>query len=95
LYQKKLLVMDMVTPFEASCVLFDDRSKLVEHVTDREVETALPQSGGNVKVVVGSRKGETGILRERNSDKNRCLVEMHEDGAIEKFRMDDVALVVN
>jgi G patch domain/KOW motif-containing protein len=94
LYQKKLLITDLVTVDVASAVLLDDRNKLVEQVTKDLVETALPQVGGTVKVVRGSHAGELATLQQRDSEKNRAVIQMEEDGTIETCAMDDVAQFV-
>ncbi len=91
LYQKKLVITDLVTVDVASAVLYDDRSRLVENVTKDLVETALPQSGGVVRVVRGEFAGQMATLRERHSDKNRAVIQLEEDGNIVTCAMDDVA----
>ncbi len=94
LYQKKLLITDLVTEEVASAVLLEDRNKLVEQITEDLVETALPQAGGTVKVVRGSHAGELATLQQRDSDKNRAVIQLDEDGSIETCAMDDVAQFV-
>lgn len=92
LYQKKLVVMDMKTSDVASTVMYDDRQRIVDDISEDLVETAMPQVGGLVRVVRGSdRYGELGVLRERNSEKNKATVQMEDDGMMETFKMDDVA----
>ena len=91
LYQKKMVITDMPGPTTASAVLFDDRSKMVENITQDLVETALPQVGGTVRFVSGDRLGELATLRERNSDKNRGTVQMDDDGTIESCSLDHIA----
>jgi G patch domain/KOW motif-containing protein len=112
LYQKKLIVTDMTTPDTASAVLLDNRTVLIENISQVAkylcfsslfkviiyqdlVETALPQTGGCVKIVRGSRRGELATLQERNSEKNRAIVQLEESGEIHALAMDDVAQWMN
>lgn len=95
LYQKKLIVVDMVSPTVATAVLLENRSKMVENITADLVETALPKPGGQVRVVRGDRTGQIGSLRERNGEKDRAVVQMEDDGKAETFRFDDLAEFVD
>ncbi len=92
LYSKKLVVVDMTDTDTATMVLLEDRNKVLERVHEKMVETVVPACGHNVRIVRGDRCGEVGVLREKNSDKNRALVEMVDDGsAIVALAMDDIA----
>lgn len=95
LYGKKLVVVDLTDVDCASMVLLEDRHKVIENVRESLVETVVPPCGGSVHIVRGERAGETGVVREKNSDKNRALVEMIDDGSIiVTLAMDDIAQYV-
>eukprot|EP00975_Prorocentrum_lima_P014253 3028112-Prorocentrum_lima.AAC.1 len=53
--------------------------KLVEHVIERNVDTALPKAGGRVMVVLGEHKGKVGTLIERNSKAKKGAVVQLDD----------------
>ena len=94
LYQKKLVIVDMVTPVEGTAVLLDNRGKLYEGITKALVETALPQPGVAVCIIQGPMRGLMGILQERSSEKNRAIVQLDEDATMQKLTFDDVAQYV-
>ena len=55
------------------------------------LETALPKPPGEVVVVRGKYRGQGGTLMERNSSKNRAVVQLHEDQSVVALSLDEVA----
>lgn len=48
--------------------------KTFENVKEKHIETVMPKEGGEVIVVRGDRKGETGIMLTRDKKKDSCQI---------------------
>eukprot|EP00466_Bigelowiella_natans_P007939 jgi/Bigna1/44279/e_gw1.92.8.1 len=77
-YNKKGTVYDVTSMYEFTVLMKGDQ-KLVEHVIERNVDTALPKAGGRVMVVLGEHKGKVGTLIERNSKAKKGAVVQLDD----------------
>jgi G patch domain/KOW motif-containing protein len=82
-YNKKARVEDVVSRDEFILVLED--GKLIEHVNEHHVESALPKPGGQVMIVLGQHKGRLGTLIKRDKDKVEGVV--HLQDSMESLRL--------
>lgn len=64
---------------------------LCAEMKQKYVESALPKAGGQVLVVQGKHKGQTGTLLERNGKTAQALVQLDSDMNSVVFGFDDVA----
>ena len=88
-YNKKGYVEDVVSPFLFTVLL--ENNQFVENLKESDVETALPKIPGRVKFVRGSWKGEVGQLIEKDSDKNKGVVQIIRLADITECSLDDIA----
>jgi ribosomal protein L24 len=56
-----------------------------------QLQTALCKVNGYVLIVQGECRGKRGKLLERNSEKDRAVVQLDADQSLVKCRLDDVA----
>ena len=63
----------------------------VINVAERHLETALPKVGGSSIILSGSHKFSKGQLLERDSKKNRGVVQVFEDMSLVTTSLDDMA----
>jgi len=98
LYNRKGVVVDTGGAGEFALLMDDDpaqagdsRARLREGVTQAMVETALPKPGGSVLVVKGKHRGRRGRLLERDSRKDRAVVQLNGDFSVCTLRFDDLS----
>lgn len=89
-YCKKARIEDVLT-LDQCTLTFEGK---VIDVKQRHIETALPKPGGRVLVLRGSNKGRKGTLQERQSKKNKAVVQHEDDLSIGTYRFEDVAQFV-
>jgi G patch domain and KOW motifs-containing protein len=92
-YARKAVVMDVVNPYEFTAMA-DDDGRILDGLTEADVETALPKPGGRAVVVYGPHKGAKGSLLERSSSKNRVVLQLDEDLSVVTLTLDDVTEVI-
>jgi len=68
-----------------------DSGQLVEHLEERDVESALPKPGGNVLLLKGEHKGEIGRLLERNASTSIAAIQLESEMEVIKTSFDDIA----
>ena len=68
-----------------------ENKRLIENLSEDDVETALPKIGGRIKFVRGAYNGDTGTLMEKDSDKNKGVVQIERLAEIVKCSLDDIA----
>jgi len=91
-YRKKGIVNCVTDPRKGVCILdVADPQASLEDVSQRDLETALPKPNGKVKILRGTYHGLEGILLERNSKKDKAIVQLKDDMSVHKFPFDDVA----
>jgi len=88
LYCKRVQILDVIS--RTRCSILSDGS-VVEDVRESMLETALPKAGGNVIVVSGRNKGRKGTLQERNSKKDRVIVQHEDDNSVGYYRFEQVS----
>lgn len=98
LYNKKGVVVDTGGSGEFALLMDGEggadagaRARLREGITQRMVETALPKPGGSILVVRGELRGRRGRLLERDSRRERAVVQMNGDFAVATLGFDDVS----
>lgn len=89
-YQQKGRVEDVIDQYRFTLIM-DGSGKVVEGVTQRNVETALPKAGGKVRVLAGEYKGEVGQLLERDSSTGRGVVRLDSELTSVVISFDDMA----
>ena len=92
-FNKKGRVEDIVSPYEFTVIL-DDNKQLLERVRQDEVETAIPKAGCQVQFVAGSHKGERGVLLEKSSDQNKGVVQLVRFAEVITCSLDDICGLV-
>jgi len=88
-YNKRVKVIDVISKGE--CIVQLDDGKILEGVTEKMIETALPKPGGNILVLAGPLKGQKGILLKRDQDREEATVQIYPDLNVEVIKMDDIA----
>ncbi|KND01425.1 uncharacterized protein SPPG_03230 [Spizellomyces punctatus DAOM BR117] len=91
-YNHKGTIQDVFTAGE--CVLRLDSGELLEGVKDRHVETVIPAVGHLVCVVQctdAEHIGQVGRLKERDSERERAVVEMETSFEYLTFTYDEIA----
>eukprot|EP01080_Neovahlkampfia_damariscottae_P003178 gene3178-5494_t len=91
-YKKKAIVIDVPDIFQCTVKLIDD-DQIIEDVFETMLETVIPSKGENVMVVKGKFRGLIGTLIEKSNSKEVCVVQFHEDDAIQKIHYDDVCMI--
>jgi G patch domain and KOW motifs-containing protein len=89
LYCKRVSIVDV--PSRTSCTVRTDSGRLLEHIKQRHIETALPKVGGTVMVLRGRHRGTTAELLERSSKLAEATVQLSSDLSVRAFSFDDVA----
>lgn len=80
-----------VLPRARCCVRLENSNLLLEGIKEDDLETVVPAVKQPVIVVKGEWKGQRGVILERESSKNRLVVQLDEDYEIVTLRMDDAA----
>jgi hypothetical protein len=91
-YQQKGVVLDVTIRSkgaEATLQMADGR--ILDHVPERYLETALPKPGGNAVVLMGPSRFAKGKLLERDSRANQGVIQVFEDMNILTLSLDDMA----
>jgi G patch domain/KOW motif-containing protein len=96
LYNRKGVVVDTSRAGEFALLMDGEAAAgaegtLREGLTQRMVETALPKPGGSVLVVRGEYRGRRGRLLERDSRKERAVVQLNGDFSVCTLEFDDVS----
>lgn len=98
LYNKKGVVVDTGGAGEFALLMDEDeegtsdgRARLREGITQQMVETALPKPGGSILVVRGELRGRRGRLLERDSRKDKAVVQLNGDFAVCTLGFDDIS----
>jgi hypothetical protein len=91
-YMKKGVVVDVLAPGLAS-VQMDD-GVFCEAVEERDLQTALPKTGGSVIILKGNHKGKRAKLLEKESQSNRGVVQLTDDFQHVICALDDIAEAV-
>ena len=87
-FRDKGVVVD-VTPKGSTLTMSNGR--ILDRVPERYLETALPKVGGKVIVLTGNHRGAKGQLLERDSSKNRGVLQVYEDQSVLTLSLDDMA----
>ena len=91
-YKEKGVVLD-VLPGGAHATIQMTDGEVLDKVTERYLETALPKVGGNAIVLAGDAQHRyaKGRLLERDSSKGRAAVQLFEEMNILNVSLDDIA----
>eukprot|EP00004_Rigifila_ramosa_P024624 TRINITY_DN7200_c0_g1_i1.p1 TRINITY_DN7200_c0_g1~~TRINITY_DN7200_c0_g1_i1.p1 ORF type:complete len:428 (+),score=83.87 TRINITY_DN7200_c0_g1_i1:110-1285(+) len=77
-YLKKGVVVDVID--RTRCIVqLDDQRKLLDGISQRDLETVVPRVGTPVLVVLGRLRGRKGVLLEKNLEKERAVVQLTGD----------------
>ena len=87
-YKEKGVVVDVTRKGVATLKMINEQ---VINVKERDLETALPKSGGNCIILIGKQRLSKGRLLERNSKKNHGVVQLFEDMSVVTTSLDDIA----
>ena len=68
-----------------------DNGRVLDRVSDRCLETALPKTGGSTIVLIGSDRLTKGRLLERDSHNGRGVLQVFEDMNVLTLSLDDMA----
>ena len=91
-YRMKACVLRVVDSVRGDChVRLEESGKLVEGVRQRDIETVLPKSGGEVIVLGGSRRGQRAKLVDINKRREVATLQIYQDMSIVKVHLDDAA----
>ena len=90
LYRKKFHVIDTPNRYEFS-LKSDDAAdtRTYENLQENDFETVLPPIQGEVLILKGEFKGESGILISRDKKRDECIVQVGLDAS--KYSQDDIA----
>jgi hypothetical protein len=87
-YKEKGVVVDVTRKGVATLKMSNGQ---VINVAERHLETALPKAGGNSIILSGDQRHSKGRLLERDSKKNRGVVQVFEDMSVITTSLDDMA----
>ena len=87
-YKEKGVVVD-VTPKGATLQM--SKGSVLDRVPERYLETALPEAGGPVVVLVGKQRHMKGRLLERDSSGATGVIQFFEDMHVMTIPLDDMA----
>jgi len=95
LYAQKAVVQDVIDPFNCICTIAMEDGRIVDHVAQEALDTALPKRNGRVMIVRGVHKGEFGTLLDRKASKGIATIQP--DGSEEsvKLHFEEVAEFVH
>jgi G patch domain/KOW motif-containing protein len=87
-YKEKGVVVDVTRKGVATLKMGNGQ---VINVAERHLETALPKAGGNSIILSGDQRHSKGRLLERDSKKNRGVVQVFEDMSVITTSLDEMA----
>lgn len=90
-YKRKGVVIDITT--HRKCHIRMDNGELLENVSLKHMETALPKIDGVVMILRGKYRSDKGRLLEKQK-RGKVIVQIFhsgEGGAVERLELDDVA----
>ena len=87
-YKEKGVVVDVTRRGVATLKMGNGQ---VINVAERHLETALPKAGGNSIILSGDQRHSKGRLLERDSKKNRGVVQVFEDMSVITTSLDEMA----
>ncbi|ERN08173.1 hypothetical protein AMTRI_Chr09g37590 [Amborella trichopoda] len=90
LYLKKGEVMDVVGPLTCD-ITMDDSKEVIQGVNQEILQTALPQRGGYVLVLLGKHKDVFGKLVEKDLDKGIGIVQDADTFEMVSVELDQIA----
>jgi G patch domain/KOW motif-containing protein len=88
-YKEKAVVEDVTHRGEAT--LRFQGNQVLDGVSEKYLETALPKAGGNAIVLVGKSKHAKGKLLERDSRSGKGVIQVFEDMSVVTLSLDDMA----
>ena len=88
IYKEKGIVVDVSRKGVATLKMGDGQ---VINVAERHLETALPKVGGRSIILSGDHRFSKGRLLERDSKKNRGIIQVYEDMSVVTTSLDDMA----
>lgn len=88
LYKEKGVVLDVTRKGVATLKMDDGQ---VVNVAERHLETALPKVGGRSIILSGDHRFSKGQMLERDSKKNRGVVQVFEDMSVVTTSLDEMA----
>lgn len=86
-FRQKAVVVDVA---KGATIRLDD-GHVLDRVPERYLETALPKAGGNAIVLTGPHKYTKGQLLERDSKRNKAVIQIYEDMNVLTLKLDDIA----
>jgi len=89
-FKQKGVVMDVFKQ-GTDAILHMADGEVLEHISEKYLETALPKVGGNVMILTGPNQYAKGKLLERNSEKCQGVVQLSEDMNVVTIPLDDMA----
>jgi len=92
-FRQKGVVVDVTRRHGATLRMdmADSSGRVLEHVPEHYLETALPKTGGQAVVLTGPNKWAKGRLLERNSKSSKGSIQVFEDMNIITLPLDDIA----
>ena len=88
-YRKKAKIVDVISG--DTCVLMLENGKMLEGISQSQLESVLPDPGGTVLVVRGEGRGEKATLLEKSNSKGTALVQLQHDLSVRECSLDDVS----
>lgn len=87
-YNNKVIVNDIIDGESFSVVT--EKGDVVVGLREKELETVIPGEEGKVMVVRGENKGKIAVLKMRDKEKNKVIVQIMEDLQFLEMTQDDV-----
>jgi len=88
-YKQKAIVLAIKNTYYFP-VRAEESRKTLQGVVEKDVETALPKTGGLVVILRGEHKGQRGTLMRKNKKKQTADVQLLEDLTIVNMDYDDI-----
>ena len=92
-YNTTAYVVDL--PNESRFTLLNKDRILIENVTEKDIETVIPEIGEHVVILKGKEKGEFAELIEKDNDKNILLVRLLNDFSIKNYKFEECCTYEN
>jgi len=87
-YKKKCVIQDIIAG--GKCIVKTDDGRAVEGLRKHQLQTCVPSVNERVLVVLGEHRGEAGRVLEKNSEKDKVVVQIEHDMEARVFNFDDV-----
>lgn len=89
-YNTKAIIEDVIDKFTFTLITHD--KCILNNFTEKDIETVIPKINEHVVIVKGLLKGEKAKLLERDTKKNKAIVQLNTDFTIKELKLDDVCM---